>query len=469
MNKSLKNNLDKNPDIEKFELFESAIDTFILEIDALAESLPLIGGLLVYKLKSSSKLLDQFVKKKSKNEDDEEKEEFQISIEQFNEFNRLDRDYEIAKAAMDILPRHFIVSLVSQYDAYLAELYRTLFQIKPELAFSLDKTFTFQEILKYENLNILKENLIEKDVENLLRESHFEQLKVLEKRITKHLGKDFTLTTNLPILSTFIEVAERRNLFVHCNGIVSTQYLDVCKKHKVYDIDKIKLNDVLDVSPKYFEKAYRAYYEIGVKLSQVLWRKFLPDKIVEADKNLNNICYDLLYSGYYELAKTLLKFATEELPKNGNQADRKIFVVNKALAFYLSGDKDTTIRILDAEDFTIGKEFKLAVAVLKDDFELAKNLMIKIGDEDEVFSKESYQEFPLFKIFRETDEFKYAFKKVFKEDFIIREAPKKSFIKMLDSINQKKKEVVTKEKQKTAKKVISKAELSKIKKSDRRK
>ncbi len=433
--------------IENYELLESAIDSFILEIEALAESLPLIGGLLELKLRNSKKNINKFVKEHSdKGEDGKTK--FKIPIEQFNLFNRLDRDLDMANAAMNILPRHFIVSLVSQYDAYLAELYRTLFQIKPELAFSLDKEFTFQEILKYENLEDLKENVIEKDVENLLRESHFEQLKVLERRITKHTGKEFTLTTNLAILPTFIEVAERRNLFVHSNGIVSAQYIDVCKKHKVSDIDKVKLNDVLDVSPEYFDKAYRAYFEMGVKLSQVLWRKFLPDKIFESDKNLNNICYDLIYSGYYELAKILLKFATEELPKNGNQAIRKMLVINKALAFYLSGDKLTANRILDAEDFSIGNEFKLAVAVLKEDFAEARKLMNKIGDDDEVFDKEAYQEFPLFKTFRETEEFKNAFKEVFKEDFIIREAPQKSFIKLLESINEKKKDV-TKEKKTT--------------------
>lgn len=444
MNDNLSDTEDNIEEIESYELLESAIDTFILEIEALAESLPLIGGLLSLKLRNSSKKVNRFIKDNT-GEAEDGKSKFQIPIEQFNLFNRLDRDLDIAKAAMDILPRHFVVSLVSQYDAYLAELYRTLFEIKPELAFSLDKEFTFQEILKYANLDELKEYVIEKDVENLLRESHLEQLKVLEKRITKHTGKEFTLTTNLPILPTFIEVAERRNLFVHCNGIVSSQYIDVCTKNKVTDIDKVKLNDVLDVDPEYFDKAYRAYFEVGVKLCQVLWRKFLPDKILEADKNLNNICYDLLSSGYYELAKTLLKFATEELPKNGNQALRKMLVINKSLVFYLSGEKTTALKILDAEDFTLGNEFKLAVAVLKEDFAEAKRLMVKIGADDELFDIEAYQEFPLFKIFRETEEFKTAFKEVFKEDFIIREAPQKSFIKLLDSITEKKK-IAAKEK-----------------------
>jgi hypothetical protein len=438
MNTSPQINEDKLIEIESYELFESAVDTFILEIEALAESLPLIGGLLEIKLRNRSKSLNKFVNENS-SEGNGEKKEFQIPIEQFNLFNRLDKDFDIAKAAMEILPRNFIVSLVSQYDAYLAELYRTLFKIKPELAFSLDKEFSFQEILKFKSLEDLKSSVIEKDVEKLLRESHFEQLKVLEKRITKHTGKEFTLTSKLSVLPTFIEVAERRNLFVHCNGIVSSQYLEVCKKHNVLNIDKITLNETLKVDPEYFDKAYRTYYEIGVKLCQVLWRKFLPDKIEEADRSINAICYDLLFNGYYELAQTLLKFATEDLPKNGNQSIRKMLVINRALSFYLSGNKDKTKEILDAEDFSIGTEFKLAVAVLREDFLEAKKNMIKIGLDDEVFDKEAYQEFPLFKVFRETDEFKEAFKEIFGENFIIRDAPQKSFIALLNSINEKKK------------------------------
>lgn len=430
-------------ELEDYELFESAIDNFILEIESLAESLPLIVSLLAMRLRGTGSKINKFVSTNTE-ADESGKPVFKIPVDQFNFFNRLTTDRNIAEAAMTILPRHFIVSLVSQYDAYLADLYRALFATKQELAFSLEKEFTFQEILKFKDLDELKEEVIEKDVENLLRESHFEQLKVLERKITKFTGKEFTLTTNLSILPTFIEVAERRNLFVHCNGIVSKQYIEVCKKHKVDHINEVKINDELDVEPTYFDKAYKAYYEMGVKLSQVLWRKFLPDKLIEADKNLNNICYDLIYNGYYDLAKVLLKFGTEELHKNGSQEMRKTLVINKALAYYLSGDKTTSTKILDAEDFTLGNEFKLAVAVLKDNYEEAKRMMLKIGNQDEILDKETYQEWPLFKTFRDTAIFKETFKELFGEDFIIREAPEKSFKTLLDIIKDKKKDATDK-------------------------
>src|SRR5690606_14345917 len=119
---------------------------------------------------------------------------------------------------------------------------------------------------------------------------------------------------------------------------------------------------------------------------------------------------------------------------------------NKALAYYLDNDKVTANKILDAEDFSLGNEFKLAVFVLKENYEEAKKMMLKIGPDDEQLGQEEYQEWPLFKVFRETDIFKDTFKELLKEEYIIREAPKKAFQSLLETISSKKKESKNKEK-----------------------
>lgn len=432
------NNPVEENEIEDYELFESAIDDFIIEIDALAETLPLTMGLVGIKVRNKSKRLEQFVQEHSSEEDGEKK--FKIPLDKFNLFNRLDNELNSAEAAQTILPRHFLVSLVSQYDAYLGELYRTLFDVNDKLLFSLDREFTFQELLKFEDIDEVKDFMIEKDVESLLCESHYEQLKTIEKRVTKMTGKEFTLTSDLPVLPTFIEATERRNLFVHCNGLVSRQYIENCKKHNVNGIEKIKINELLHAGPMYFNSAYQAIFEVGVKLGQVLWRKFLPANLVEADKNLNNIAYDLIYNGYYDLAKTLLHFGTETIKKNGSQEMRKTLMINKALAYYLDNDKKTSQKILNSEDWSIGLEFKLSVAILNENYDEAKKLMLKIGPEDEAIDKEAYQEWPLFKRFRDSDVFKETYKELFKEDFIIREAPEKAFISLVKKIKDKKKD-----------------------------
>lgn len=424
-------------EVEDYELFESAIDNFIIEIDSLAESLPLTIGLVEMKYRSTSKKLDKFFDQNSE-KDEKGERMFKIPIDEFNKFNRLNTDVKSAEAAYNILPRTFIVSLVSQYDAYLGEIYRTLFESKPELINSLENEMNLQEILQFEDLEELKDFVLEKEVEKLLRNSHYEQLKTLEKRVENLTAKKFTLTSNLPSLSTFIEVTERRNLFVHCNGIVSRQYLEICKKHKVQEIDKVAINEQLTVEPLYFQKAYHSIFEIGVKLGQVLWRKFLPHRLIEADKNINNICYDLIVTGDYRLAQELLYFATEVIPKNGNDEMKKTLTINKALSHYLDNNKKECLKILDTEDFSVGDEFKLACAVLKEEYDEARKYMLKIGTNNDELDKEAYQEWPLFNKFRDTEIFKETFKKLFKEEFIIREAPEKSFMKLLDHINNKK-------------------------------
>jgi hypothetical protein len=428
---------NQETELKDYQLFEYAIERFTLEIDSLAESLPLVMGLVEFKLKNHNKKLDKFIDQ-HKDKDENGEKLYRIPLDKFNEFNKLDKDAKTSRAAYNILPRNFVVSLVSQYDAYLADLCRSLFQIKPELAFLLEKEFTFQDILKYEDLEELKEYVIEKDVESLLRKSHYEQLTTLEKRISKHTKKEFTLTTNLPALPTFIELTERRNLFVHCNGLVSRNYIENCKKHKVKTIEKIELNDVLDVDPEYFNDGFQAVFEIGVKLGQVLWRKFLPTKINEADYNLNNISFDLIINGYYDLAINLLKFATETLPKKSTEKMRKTMIINKALSFYLKGEKGTSNKILNSEDWSVGLVFQLGVSVLKEDYELSTSLMNKIGPEHDDINASSYQEWPLFRDFRDTDKFKNTFKEIFDKEFVEVEREKKSFVKLMNDIKDEK-------------------------------
>ena len=426
-------------EVKDFELFEYAIDKFILEIDSLAESLPLVMGLVEFKFKNHSKKLDEFIDKHKKEDEENGEVKFRIPLEKFNEFNTITKEVKTSKTAHSILPRNFIVSLVSQYDAYLGELYRALFQVQPELAFLLEKEFTFQEIIKYNDLDELKEFVIEKDVENLLRKSHYEQLTTLEKRIAKHTKKEFTLTNKLKVLPTFIEVTERRNLFVHCNGLISRNYIENCQKHKVKDVENFEIGTELEVEPEYFNEAFIAIFEVGVKLGQVLWRKFLPTEIENADINLNNLCFDLIVSGYYGLALTLLKFCTEEIPNKSSDKLRKTMIINKALASYLNGDKPTCNKILKSEDWSVGLHFQLAVAVLKEESEKATKLMLKIGPDDEDLTASNYQEWPLFKIFRETQEFKEAFKELFNKEYVVKEAPEKSFIKLLNGIEERRK------------------------------
>ena len=142
-------------------------------------------------------------------------------------------------------------------------------------------------MLTYESIDEAKQRIIEKEVETVLRENHTTQFVWLEKKLNTTLRKD------LPAFKNFIEITERRNLFVHNNGEVSCQYIRICKDNDILN-SEVKLGKQLSSDPAYITKCYNTLFEIGIKLGHVIWRKIVPSDRTKADEYLNNICFDLL-------------------------------------------------------------------------------------------------------------------------------------------------------------------------------
>jgi hypothetical protein len=329
-----------------------------------------------------------------------------------NRAARFKKKTEEADTANKIVPRVFVLALVSQFDAFLGRLLRVLFLLRPELITSSDRSLTLAQLLELGSIESATEFLLEKEIETVLRKSHGDQFAWMESKFSVKLRE------GLDSWPTFIEVTERRNLFAHSNGLVSDQYLAVCKNNGVCLPDETVRGLELQVDPKYFSTAYACILEIGVKLSQVLWRKLRPDQINEADNNLIGISFDLIVAGRFILACNILDFACNVLKKHGSEQNRKILTINRAQAYKWSGNADKCLDIINREDWSAsGAPFHLAVAVLKDDFKKAKSWMQNIGKSGEV--KESdYHEWPLFKEFRKTKEFATTYASIFGKDFV---------------------------------------------------
>ena len=94
-----------------------------------------------------------------------------------------------------------------------------------------------------------------------------------------------------------------------------------------------------------------------------------------------------------------------------------MFIVNYVIATKYSGDNDKAISLLDKHDWSsCSQDFQLAVAVLKEDFDLANEIMISIGSKG-VVRKHHYHDWPLFRDFRETEQFQKAYENVFGEPY----------------------------------------------------
>jgi hypothetical protein len=255
---------------------------------------------------------------------DTQEKTYKIDNNKYFKYRRFSGRYQKARLAQQLVPRTFLVSLVSQFDAFLGRLIKLLFAIKPEVLDSSGSTITFSQLGGFGSFEAAKDYIIDKEIETVLRKNHAEQFDWLENRF------GLKLRVNLPVWPTFIEVTERRNLFVHSNGIVSHQYIEICKRHGEALDETVVPGKMLHVSRQYFETAHECLYELGVKLAQVLWRKLQSDDMENADGNLLSVGYELLEEGRYRLARCILDLSTG-LKKHSKEEFRLSMIINSLL------------------------------------------------------------------------------------------------------------------------------------------
>jgi hypothetical protein len=395
------------------------LNDYVRELDALDQSVPLMMGVAHVVEKDAKKNLDEFLMQYAEPEDMDASghpKRWRVPAEHLLPLRPLDKRFTSAHIARKIIPRTFLIALVSQFDAFLGKLIRALFDMQPGWLNASEKSLTYSQILEFEDFASVKAYLIEKEVENIMRESHSYHFEWLEKKCGLPLRKD------LAAWPLFIELTERRNLFVHTGGVISSQYLQVCREHKVnFEAPPFsnlyKLGDEHDVTSAYFRQSYSVLYEIGVKLAHVLWRKLKPSELEVADSHLGHICYEVLVSEKYTLAQKLLDFAVVTLKKHSSENYRRMCVVNRAQAYKWAGNETEARQILDAEDWSaLSDDFVICVAVLRDQFDKACELIHRAGPNGKI-KKADFRHWPVFRKFRESHEFLNIYEKVFGEPF----------------------------------------------------
>ncbi len=397
-----------NQQSEKTQTISDVVSIFIHDLEGVksAEEIacPLIQTLSQNLNEELKVLIEPII------DSNDDSESISIPFDAVKKFRSLRRKNNLAHSAIRQMPRALHVAMVSTFDAFLGNLLRSIFLMKPELINSSQKELTFSDLVQFDSVSRAREHIIEKEIEAFLRNSHADHFKWLENKFEMPLRKDLDSWPN------FIEVTQRRNLFVHSDGIVSQQYLDVCREHGV-DIGNVAIGDRLHLNADYFSTSYKCLFEIGVKLAHVVWRKHAPDERKKADEELNCVCYELLQIERYDLAHTLLLFATRTLKTYSSELNRRMFVINLAIASKF-GEIKGSENYLKKEDWSdCGIQFKLALAVLNEDFSEACEIMQEIGPKGENVKRVAYDIWPLFKEFRNHEKFHTTYKEIYGDDF----------------------------------------------------
>ena len=393
--------------------FKECVEGFHKQMDAHLNTYPLMISVLLANLKMSIKKRDKYVDKNKIEvvEKEDNSQVFRVEMPHHQNFQILQNQVAYSLLAIENLFRNTIVAMVGTYDAFVGNIIRLMFRAKPEMLRATGMSMEVAELFSYNDIKEVEACVIEKLVENVLRDSHAEQLSWLEKILAIKTLKEYDH------FKDFIEITERRNLFVHTDGIISRSYLKKCRNVGI--IVDAALGEKIEAKPEYIIRCHNVIMETGVKLSQVIWRK-LNISIETCDESLQDVTFDCLNAGHYDLAQVLLKFATNDVKKYSNVDFEWVFRVNHALSYYLADEKEKSDKIVRERCWSaLDVKYRLAEAVLLEDFEEAKELMHIIG-KNQLFQI-NYQDWPLFRKFRKTTEFMNTYEEIYGEAFVYEE------------------------------------------------
>ncbi|EKN3438743.1 hypothetical protein OZ677_001576 [Yersinia enterocolitica] len=403
--------MDNNPNKIAHKKISKVLTSFLDSMESIEESLPSIMGALKNELDEKNKLLNEYIDTNAtfvEEGADDGNKKFTIPIKNIKKFKGIVRSHKKSMRVYRIVPRNFLVSIVSEYDAFLGDLIKTILIKKPEILNAAEKQLTFSEIVSFNSIDEIKEYILEKEVESLLRKSHLEQIKSLESKF------NLTLRDGLMILPEFVELTERRNLFVHTQGVVSTQYIKLCGEYKC--LGDYKIGDTLGIREPYMMRSIAVLSEFAIKLAHVLWNKTFPNEVAEIGNNLVNLSFDLLTQGKYDLVIETLSLFTTDKFKHKDEQLKRILLVNQAIAYKMINEKNKCEILLQKYDWSVVSNlFKCAERILLDDYDEGA-IHLKKAIKSEEIDRDSILDWPLFINFRESQQFQNIMEEFFEDD-----------------------------------------------------
>jgi hypothetical protein len=314
-----------------------------------------------------------------------------------------------------IVEQSLFVNLFSQYDFFFGLVLRELYKRRPDLLASLSKQISFDELIKFESIESIKNSVLEAEIESIRRESYVEQFSILQKKF----GIPLTKFQEWP---DFVESAQRRNLLVHCGGHVSEQYLQVCDAIGYKFENRPKVGDRLTIGQQYFERTARLVARVGLMLIHTLWRKVLPAECAQANDELNDQIYRLLCAKRWQTVADLGTFSLSDPMLSGaSDIQKRIRLVNTAIALKNLKREEEMGRLLASVDWSASvRDFRFAICILKDQIDDAILVMRQIGKRGELVHEIAYHQWPLFNSFRGSPAFHKTYEEVYGYPFYLR-------------------------------------------------
>lgn len=197
---------------------------------------------------------------------------------------------------------------------FFADFIRAIFTSRPEILSSSEKNISFKDLHEVGSIDEMRKRIIDREVENIMRGSHSDQLAWIDSRLKTTLSEH-------QLWPSLVEIFERRNLITHTNAQISLQYLSICRNAGV-DVKDLKVGDRLTVSSDYLKKSTYSLIEFGLSIVYNVWRHLNKDQANDAANALNEIAYEFIVRKQYSMAINLLAFAIKQPKKELDKQEK---------------------------------------------------------------------------------------------------------------------------------------------------
>lgn len=288
-----------------------------------------------------------------------------------------------APPGVGILRSSLLVSLVGELEMLVDFLARACYERQPSALQDSGRQFTWGEIAEYESIDELRDHVVDRMIEDVLRGSLSEWV--------DHFVRKFKVAP-ISLAGSFAaqEIVQRRHCIVHNAGQVSVAYIDRLSQ---FDL-KVEVGDDLEVSSEYLQEAADTLYLIAFSLSWALGFKLIsePDAIDGLETTFANRSYFLLRDRRYEL---VCRIGKEAPLSKIDESSRFVIQVNYWLAHKLAGKFEVVRQEVEGlEVATRSRNYNLAKHALLDEYEDAYRIaqsMIR----DESLKPEHFFTWPL--------------------------------------------------------------------------
>lgn len=322
-------------------------------------------------------------------EKEEEKKKFELSKADLNKLV-----YKVMKAPnipaknYTTLARGSFIMLNNYFEYLFSDLLTYHFKKNTSTIEAKRINISLDELKKYSSIDEAYDDFLYKEVEQLLLDMNFEELKSY-----------FTVKLNIGLEEELIkwdfinEIRERRHIIVHNNSIVNKKYI-----HRSQNPFTLKLDDEVTITTEYFKKSMEEIKLAGTLLALNCWGSWDKNNTTGAIWHIMTQSYNELKTNNYEFSIKLGTYTEKSIkPRNDDEDDYCYRIkFNHCIALKKLGQQeDLDKKIAKIKIGALSPVFKMAQLTLKNSYEEVIELIPKAVVADE-FTLEKYLDWPLF-------------------------------------------------------------------------